>query len=372
MSSAAEHRDTGTPTEPIPATGLELGDDERAAVDRVLKSGMLAQGPEVAAFESEFAEHVGGRPCVAVNSGTSALHLGLLALGVGPGDEVVVPSFSFAASANAVALTGARPVFADIEPAHFCVDPEAVLAAVGPRTVAIMAVHLYGHPAAADRLAQIAADRGLALVEDAAQAHLARLGGHPVGAFGAVAAFSFYPTKNMTSGEGGMVVCADEATARHVRLLRNQGMERRYANEIVGFNLRMTDLHAAIGRAQLRRLPARTEQRRRNAEHLTRALEGAPGIVVPRVAMGAEHVWHQYTVRVPRRDEVVAALGTAGVPAGVYYPTPIHRLPAYDLDLDLPQTEAAASEVVSLPAHPAVPPGGLDRVAAALAEAVRA
>jgi dTDP-4-amino-4,6-dideoxygalactose transaminase len=172
-----------------------------------------------------------------------------------------------------------------------------------------------------------------------------------------------------------MVVLADDAAARQVRLLRNQGMERRYANEIVGFNMRMTDVHAAIGRAQLRRLPEWTEQRRRNAAYLTRALEpvaAETGLVPPRIGAAAEPVWHQYTVRVPHRDEVVAALGAAGVPVGVYYPTPIHRLPAYDLDLDLPQTAAAAAEVVSLPVHPAVPPGGLDRVAAAVAEAMAA
>ncbi|MGD9527589.1 DegT/DnrJ/EryC1/StrS family aminotransferase [Pseudonocardia sp.] len=371
MSSRPEYEH-----EAIPASGLQLGDDERAAVERVLKSGMLAQGPEVAAFESEFAETVDGRPCVAVNSGTSALHLGLLALGVGPGDEVVVPSFSFAATANAVALTGATPVFADIEADHFCLDPDAVQAAIGPRTAAVMAVHLYGHPAAMGRLQEIAAKHGVALVEDAAQAHLARLDGRPVGALGAMAAFSFYPTKNMTSGEGGMVVLADEAAARTVRLLRNQGMERRYANEIVGFNLRMTDLHAAIGRAQLRRLAGWTEVRRANAAYLSGLLSridgsaGGTGIVVPAVADGAEPVWHQYTVRVPHRDAVQAALTAAGIPSAVYYPTPIHRLPAYGLELDLPNTARAAAQVLSLPAHPAVPAGGLDRVAAAVAAAV--
>lgn len=360
--------------EAIPPAGPQLGEDERAAVERVLKSGMLAQGPEVAAFEAEFAEHVGGRPCVAVNSGTSALLLGLLAAGIGPGDEVVVPSFSFAATANAVALTGARPVFADIEPDHFCLDPDAVAAAVGPRTAAVLPVHLYGHPAAMDRLTELAARRGLLLVEDAAQAHLARFDGRPVGRFGAVAAFSFYPTKNMTTGEGGMVVCADEGTARRVRLLRNQGMERRYANELIGFNMRMTDLHAAIGRVQLRRLPDRTARRRHNAAHLTRVLGPLAGtglLGLPQVAPAAEPVWHQYTVRVPRRDAVAAALAAQGVPVGVYYPTPIHALPAYGLDLDLPHTGAAAAEVLSLPVHPRVSAAGLDRVAAALAKVVR-
>ncbi|MFC5141950.1 DegT/DnrJ/EryC1/StrS family aminotransferase [Actinomycetospora rhizophila] len=354
----------------VPATGVLVGDEERAAVDRVLASGMLAQGPEVAAFEAEFSEHVGGRPCVAVNSGTSALLLGLLAVGVGPGDEVVVPSFSFAATANAVALTGARPVFVDIDPAQFCLDPSAVRAAITERTAAIMPVHLYGHPAAMTALTEIAAAHGLALVEDAAQAHLASLDGRPVGTFGAVAAFSFYPTKNMTTGEGGLVVCADEETARRVRLLRNQGMERRYANEILGYNMRMTDLHAAIGRVQLRRLPAWTMARRENARVLTEGLEHLGAVAVPRVAPGAQPVWHQYTVRVPDRDRVAASLEELGVRTGVYYPTPIHRLPAYDLDLDLPHTAVAASEVLSLPVHPALTRAQVERVVAGVALAV--
>jgi len=354
----------------VPATGLQLGEQERAAVGRVLTSGMLAQGPEVAAFESEFAVHVGGRPCVAVNSGTSALLLALLALGVGPGDEVVVPSFSFAATANAVALTGARPVFADIEPDHFCLDPSAVEAAITPRTAAVMPVHLYGHPAAMGPIAAIAEAHGLAVVEDAAQAHLAALDGRPVGTLGDAAAFSFYPTKNMTSGEGGLVVCADEAVARRIRLLRNQGMERRYANEVVGYNMRMTDLHAAIGRVQLERLQDWTVRRRRNAAALSAGLAAVAGVVVPRVAPGAEPAWHQYTVRVPERDRVAAELAERGVRTGIYYPTPIHRLPAYALDLDLAVTDRAAAEVLSLPVHPALTQEQLGHVVEAIRRAV--
>lgn len=329
----------------IPVARPLIGDEERAAVDRVLRSGMVVQGPEVAAFEEEFAALVEGRPCVAVNSGTSALHLGLLAAGVGPGDEVIVPSFTFAATANAVVLTGATPVFVDIEPDYFCVDPEAVAAAVTSRTVGIMPVHLYGHPADMDALRAIADRHGLALFEDACQAHLARWRGRPVGAFGDIAAFSFYPTKNMTTGEGGIVVCADETVARKVRLLRNQGMERRYANEIVGFNTRMTDIAAAIGRVQLTKLPGWTEQRQRNARYLdTELANAAPDVVVPKVAEHAEHVYHQYTVRVPDRDEVQARLAEAGVSTGVYYPIPVHRLPSYadrTGSLDLPVTERA-------------------------------
>jgi dTDP-4-amino-4,6-dideoxygalactose transaminase len=360
----------------IPVARPLIGDEERAAVDRVLRSGMVVQGPEVAAFEEEFAALVDGRPCVAVNSGTSALHLGLLAAGVGPGDEVIVPSFTFAATANAVALTGATPVFVDIEPDYFCVDPAAVAAAVTSRTVGIMPVHLYGHPADMDALRAVADRHGLALFEDACQAHLARWRGRPVGAFGDVAAFSFYPTKNMTTGEGGIVVCADEAVARKVRLLRNQGMERRYANEIVGFNTRMTDIAAAIGRVQLTKLAAWTEQRQRNARYLdTELATAAPDVVVPKVAEHAEHVYHQYTVRVPERDEVQERLSEAGVGTGVYYPIPIHRLPSY-IDragsLDLPETERACREVISLPVHPSLSSVDLDRIVAAVAKAVPA
>jgi perosamine synthetase len=370
MRSSLELDDVGVLE--VPATGLQLGEPERAAVDRVLASGMLAQGPEVAAFESEFSAHVGGRACVAVNSGTSALLLALLALGIGPGDEVIVPSFSFAATANAVALAGARPVFADIELDHFCLDPVAVEAAVTARTAAIIPVHLYGHPAAMDRITAIAATHGLVVVEDAAQAHLAALDGRPVGTFGAVAAFSFYPTKNMTSGEGGLVACADEAVARRVRLLRNQGMERRYENELVGYNMRMTDLHAAIGRAQLGRLPEWTATRRRNADALTAGLTSAAGsgLVLPPVAPGAEPVWHQYTVRAPGRDRLVQELADRGVRTGVYYPTPIHRLPAFALDLDLPVTDRSAAEVLSLHVHPALSDEQLAHVVAAVSRAV--
>jgi perosamine synthetase len=371
MSSSLELDDVGFLE--VPATGLQLGEQERAALERVLASGMLAQGPEVAAFESEFSAYVGGRPSVAVNSGTSALLLALLAIGVGQGDEVIVPSFSFAATANAVVLAGARPVFADIEPGSFCLDPSAAEAAITPRTAAIMAVHLYGHPAAMGRIGEVARRHGLAIVEDAAQAHLAALDGRPVGTFGVAAAFSFYPTKNMTTGEGGMVVCADDAVARKVRLLRNQGMERRYENEVAGFNMRMTDLHAAIGRVQLRRLPEWTAERRRHAGFLDRALAGpaaATALTLPCVAAGAEPVWHQYTVRFPERDGLMTRLSDRGVRTGVYYPTPIHRLPAYGLEVRLPHTDRAAAEVMSLPVHPALSARQLDHVVAAVTRAV--
>lgn len=351
---------------PIPAAKPIIGDEERAAVDRVLRSGMVAQGPEVAAFETEFStELVDGRHCVAVNSGTSGLHLGLLAAGVGAGDEVIVPSFTFAATANSVALTGATPVFVDIEPEYFCLDPAAVEAAVTERTVGIMPVHLYGHSADMTALGGIAAKHGLKIFEDAAQAHAATWQGKPVGTFGDFAMFSLYPTKNMTSGEGGMVSTGDEGLARRVRLLRNQGMERQYENELVGLNNRMTDIHAAIGRVQLTKLAGWTAQRKSNAAFLDANLEG---VVVPPVAEGASHVYHQYTIRVPQdRDGFAKALREEyGVGCGVYYPIPNHRLPSFDLALDLPQTEKAALEVLSLPVHPSLSPDDLDRIVSAV------
>jgi len=261
--------------QPIPAAKPIIGKEEREAVDRVMQSGMLAQGPEVAAFEQEFgAALVAGRSCVATNSGTSGLHLGLLAAGVGPGDEVIVPSFTFAATANSVALTGATPVFADVEPTYFCLDPAAVEAAITEKTKAVMPVHLFGHPANMTALQAIADKHGIQIYEDAAQAHGATWNGAQVGTFGEFAMFSLYPTKNMTSGEGGMNSVANADIERRMRLLRNQGMLKQYENELVGLNNRMTDLHAAIGRVQLTKLAGWTKQRQENAAFLDANLQG--------------------------------------------------------------------------------------------------
>lgn len=359
----------------IPPAKPIIGEEERAAVDRVLQSGMIAQGPEVAAFETEFSAHfVADRPVVAVNSGTAGLHLGLLAAGVGPGDEVIVPSFTFAATGNSVALTGARPVFVDIEPETFTLDPVAVEAAITPATKGILPVHLYGHPARMRELTALAESRGLALYEDAAQAHGASLDGKQVGTFGSFAMFSLYPTKNMTSGEGGMISCATPEIARTARLLRNQGMERQYANELVGFNARMTDIHAAIGRVQLTKVDAWTKRRQANAAFFDAELAG---VVVPPVAEGAVHVYHQYTIRVlDDRDGFVKALKEEfGVGSGVYYPIPNHRLASlapFAEGVELPVTEEAARQVVSLPVHPSLSQDDLERIVNAVNTVARA
>ena len=356
----------------IPPARPLIGDEERAAVDRVLRSGMLAQGPEVAAFEQEFSEHFGlDRACVAVNSGTSGLHLGLLSAGIGPGDEVIVPSFTFAATANSVVLTGATPVFADIDPATFCLDASAAEAAITSRTVGIMPVHLYGQPADMTALQALSERHGLQIFEDAAQAHGASFDGTPVGAFGSFGMFSLYPTKNMTSGEGGMVSVASDEVERLLRLYRNQGMQRQYENEIVGYNARMTDLHAAIGRVQLTKVAGWTRMRQQNAAFLSAHLEA---VVVPVVDPRAVHVFHQYTVRVPEdRDGMAKALREEHqVGSGMFYPVPNHRLPSLRSEVDLPETDRAARECLSLPVHPSVSEGDLERIVTAVNVVARA
>jgi perosamine synthetase len=344
----------------IPIALPQIGRNERMAVARVLKSRNLAQGPEVKSFELEFSKIVGDRECVAVNSGTSALHLALISLGIGPGDEVLVPSFTFAATANVVALVGASPIFVDIDPKTYCINPDLISSLITSSTKAIIAVHLFGLPANMTRIQDLAKKYSLLIIEDAAQAHLASIDGQPVGTFGDAAAFSFYPTKNMTTGEGGMIVLRQSENARLCRLLRNQGMEKRYQNEIPGYNLRMTDIHAAIGRVQLKRLPQLTEKRILNAQFLINNLETS---MLPSVPLGYRHVFHQFTVRIDKkRNEFSSNLREKGIGNDVYYPSQVHKLPSFSRELELPETKRATEEVLSLPVHPGLSPKDLRRI----------
>jgi len=358
----------------IPAAKPIVGDEEREAVDRVLLSGMIAQGPETSRFEEEFSQDaLNGVPGVTVNSGTSALHLGLLAAGIGPGDEVIVPSFTFAATANSVAATGAKPVFADIDE-YFTLDPKDVETRITDRTKAIMPVHLYGHPANMEGLLGLAQKHDVFLLEDCAQAHMATWGGKFVGTMGLFGAFSFYPTKNMTSAEGGFVSSKDEEFLRRVRLYRNQGMEERYRNEVVGYNNRMTDVHAAIGRVQLKKLPGWTATRQKNAEFLSTNITG---VEVPKIHEKATHVYHQYTIRVAEdRDGFMQALRDEyQIGSGVYYPIPNHELESlkhFAEGLALPETAAAAKECLSLPVHPTLSEDDLERIVDAVNELAKA
>ncbi|MEX0750477.1 MAG: DegT/DnrJ/EryC1/StrS family aminotransferase, partial [Dehalococcoidia bacterium] len=269
-------------------------DDEKRAVIDALESKQLAQGPRVAAFEEAFAAYIGVEHAIAVNSGTAALHLALLAHGIGAGDEVIVPAFSFAATANVVLHAGARPVFVDVREDDLCIDPGQVEVAITTRTKAVMPVHLYGQPCEIDAMRAICERRGIALIEDAAQAVGASVGGKKCGAFG-IAAFSFYATKNLQTGEGGMITTNDAAVAEMARTLRSQGERTRYVTEELGFNYRMTEIAAALGKAQLRKIDARNEQRRRNAARLTELLSDVDAIETPRELPGRHHVYHQYT-----------------------------------------------------------------------------
>jgi perosamine synthetase len=327
-----------------------IGPAEHEAVERVLSSGHLAQGAEVAALEAEFAQVVGVPHAVAVANGTVAIEIGLQAMGIGPGDEVIVPSLTFKATANAVRRVGAEPVFADIDPKTYCISPETVGPLVGPRTRAVIVVHLYGHPADMEGFAELADETGIEIFEDAAQGIGATWRGRHVGSFGSFGTFSLYATKNVTSGEGGMITTTDDEVAAIARSLRQHESRVVRGRLQVATNARMTDMAAAIGRVQLTRLSEIQAARTRLASEYDRRLDGS--ISTPHVAAEATHGWHQYTIRVPDRDAVARHASAAGVGTAIYYPTPVHMMETYEGSPALPETEAAAREVLSLPMRP--------------------
>lgn len=348
----------------------QIGDEEKKAVMEVLDSGMIAQGPRTKAFEEAFAEMCGVKHAVATSSGTTALHVALLANGIGPGDEVITSAFTFIASANSILFTGARPVFVDIDPRTFNLHPDMIEAAITPKTKAIMPVHLYGLACDMDPILRIAEKHNLAVIEDACQSHGAAYKGKKVGSFG-TGTFSLYPTKNITSGEGGMITTNDSVVDEKCRVIRQHGMRRRYYHDELGFNFRMTDVHAAIGLAQLKKLEKFNAQRQANGKFLS---ENLKGVVVPYIPEGQTHVFHQYTVRVSggKRDALRAHLQERGVGSEVYYPVPIHQQSFYVSELGykdiLPETESAALEVLSLPVHAGLSAADLETIVAAVNE----
>lgn len=340
----------------IPIAKPIIEEDERAAILEVLESGQLVQGPKVKAFEEAFASKFDVPYAIAISSGTAALHIAMLAHGIGPGDEVLTTPFSFVASANAALFVGAKPVFCDIEPDYYTIDPREIEVRITPHTKAIVVVHLYGQACDVDTISQIAQEHGLILIEDAAQAHGATLNDLPVGSWG-TACYSLYPTKNMTTIEGGMITTHDPKIADRARMLRNHGSRERYVHESLGYNLRMTDIQAAIGLVQLSKLDGWNKQRRANAEFLTEHLSQLPGIRIPQVRPNATHVFHQYTIRIETRDVVAEQLREQGIGFGIHYPIPLYAQPLYrelGYAATLQETEAACREVLSLPVHPAL------------------
>jgi len=354
----------------VPFLSLTPGDDAealRGAVNRVIDRGWFVLGPELEAFEAEFAAASGATHAVGVNTGTDAIALLLRGLGIGPGDEVITAPLSAAYTALAVMMAGARPVFADIDPERHTIDPGAVEAAITPRTACIMPVHLYGQPADTTALAAIAAKHGLALVEDAAQAHLATCEGRAVGSFGAGAAFSFYPTKNLGAlGDGGAVTTSDAALADRLKRLRNGGQRTTYQHDEFGVNSRLDEMQAAILRERLRRLPAWTTQRRALADLYRSRLVGAD-VHVPR-EFDAGHVYHLFVVRTERREALRAHLTAQGIQTLVHYPKSLTRQAALlsQMPAHCPEAERAAEQVCSLPLYPSLPHGDADLVAAAV------
>ncbi len=351
-----------------------IKNEVNAAIQGVLDSCQFTLGSEVVKFEEEFAAYSGAQFGMGVNTGTSALHLALLAADIGPGDEVITVPFTFVATVAAIYYTGATPVFVDIDPRTFTMDPAGLEAAITPRTKAIIPVHLYGQMADMDPIVAIARKRGLVIVEDACQAHGAEYRGRRAGSMGDMGCFSFYPGKNLGAyGEGGMVVTSNSEYARKIRMLRDWGAEQKYQHVLKGYNYRLEGIQGAVLRVKLRYLEAWTEARRAAGRRYDELLAGS-GVPLPEAMPHNRHVYHVYAIRTPRRQALQASLLTDGVQTGIHYPIPVHLLPAYaDLGYkagQFPHSERAANEVLSLPMYPELTAPMQEQVAAAVRKAI--
>ena len=358
----------------LKAQYLSIKTEIDAAILGVLDSCQFTLGPEVAAFEREFAAYCQAPHGIGVNTGTSALHLALLAAGVGPGDEVITVPFTFVATVSAIDYTGATPVFIDIDPRRFTMDPQAIEAAITERTKAIIPVHLYGQPADMDPIMEVAKRHGLVVIEDACQAHGAEYKGRRAGSIGDLGCFSFYPGKNLGAyGEGGMVVTASAEHARTIRMLRDWGAEKKYQHVLKGFNFRLEGIQGAVLRVKLRHLERWTEARRSAATRYDTLFTGS-GVATPWAAADSRHVYHLYVVRSSNRQAWQDILTAQGIQTGIHYPTPVHLLPAFaDLGYragQFPHSESAANEVLSLPMFPELTAAQGDEVARAVIDLV--
>lgn len=361
----------------LKAQYASIREEIRAAIDQVLDAQQFILGPQVKAFEAEMAAYCGTKFAVGVASGTDALILALHACGVGPGDEVIVPTFSYIATGDSASLLGAVPVFVDIDPATFNINPAQIEARITPKTKAIVPVHLYGQSAEMDAILELARRRNVMVVEDNAQAIGASYKGRKTGSMGDIGCISFFPSKNLGGyGDGGMVVTNSDELAARLRALRAHGTKRhKYLSEEQGWNSRLDEMQAAILRVKLRHLDEWKRGRQAVAARYNELLSGVPGVVTPKVAAACDHVYHQYTVRVPQRDAVQAKLNEHGVPSTVYYPLPMHLQQMYaklgGKPGILPVAERAAEEALSLPVYPELTPAQVERVAHALAAAVK-
>ncbi len=346
----------------IPIARPLIGEEEKKAVLEVLESGMLAQGPRVREFEEAFARYCGCKYGIATSNGTTALEVALRGFGITRG-EVLVPSFTFIATATSVVHAGARPVFVDVDKETFTMDPEDLKKKITPKTRAIIPVHLYGQCAPMDEILEIARENNLVVIEDACQAHGAEYKKKKAGSMGDAGVFSFYPTKNMTTGEGGMVVTSNSEAAERMRLYRNHGQASRYEHVSLGHNYRMTDIAAAIGLEQLKKLEDFIEARRKNANYYNEQLENLDGVRTPIEAPERRHTYNQYTLVVEERDMLASALENKGIGYGIYYPKGCHEQPVFSTRDRLPNTDWLTKRVVSIPVYPGLSQEELETVA---------
>lgn len=357
----------------IPVARPVFGNEEVEAVSEVIRSGMIASGETVTRFEEEYARFSGVKYAIATSNGTTALHAGLLAAGIKPGDEVIIPSFTFIATASSVCMCGARPVAADVDIDTCCIDPESVTELITPKTKGVIGVHLFGQPCDVDAIRQICDDNALLFIEDCAQAHGAEYKGVQVGNFGAVGCFSFYPTKNMTTGEGGLITCQDVLIAEKARRLINHGQKEKYLHTEIGYNYRLTNMGAALGRVQLKKLPEMNRKRQENASYYSSRITRG-GVVGPVTRDSCTHVFHQYAIRVTpesgmTRDQFAGQLLERGVGTAIHYPIPVHEQPVFKGTITgspCPVSHQLAEEILSLPVYPSLSHEERDQVVEAL------